>query len=220
MPDKILNEYLQIKGSGVGCFSGGTLVHTPSGTIAIENVTVGQRILAFNSKCEIVETTVLEVHVHDNHELLKLKYWGGEVITTPNHWFYIDDLQAFEYAGKLNIDQPLRDMRGGIRPVEYVARVGYGKVFNLRVDKYHTFLVGEKGIFVHNGGGGKGGGGSPNEQDVDVLSRATIRIVELISEGPIEGFRSGQDIRQNIFLDDTPVRTPGLGILNFQKLSG
>ena len=213
MPDEILTDYL-IKGSGGGgCFVAGTLVHTPSGPVAIEHITKGQRVLAFNSDCDIVTANVLETHEHDNHDLLKLQFWGEELMTTPNHWFYIDDLNAFQYAGKLNIDQPLRDMNGGIRPVEYIGHAGKGKVYNLTVNQYHTFLVGKHGIFVHNGGGGKSGG-SPSEQDSAALSRATIKIIELISEGPIEGFKAGQDIRDNIFLDDTPVRNSD-GTLNF-----
>ncbi|EKU98057.1 phage-related protein, tail component [Leptolyngbya sp. PCC 7375] len=216
MPDEILTDYL-IKGSGGGgCFVAGTDVWTPSGTIPIESVEVGQSILAFDYKGKIRQTEVLATHKHESKRILKVHYWGGSVTTTPNHWFYVDDLDAFQYAGKLNRDAGLKDRRGGIRPVEYINLLEKGDtVYNLQVKKHHTFLVGEHGIRVHNGGGGKSGG-SPNEEDVTALSRATIKIIELVSEGPIEGFKAGQDIRENIFLDDTPVRNAD-GSLNFSN---
>ena len=214
MSDELLTDYL-IKGSGGGgCFIAGTSVWTPSGTVAIEHIKIGQKILAFDHKGQIRATEVLATHIHESKRLLTVHYWGGVLTTTPNHWFYVDDLDSFEYAGKLNRDAALKDRKGGIRPVECTELLEKGDtVYNLQVKKYHTFLVGKHGIRVHNGGGGKSGR-SPTEQDSAALSRSTIKIIELISEGPIEGFKAGQDIRDNIFLDDTPVRNSD-GTLNF-----
>ena len=214
MPDNDLTNYLYGSNTiqGSGCFAAGTLVQTPSGPTAIERITKGQRILAFNHDCDIVEANVLELQAHEDHELIKLQFWGDNLVTTKNHLFYIEDINAFEYAGRLTIDSPLRDMRGGVRPVEYIGHAGNGTVYNLTVNQYHTYLVGKHGIFVHNGGGK--GGGSPSEADVVALSRATIKIIELVSEGPIEGFKVGTDVRENIFLNDTPVMNSD-GSLNF-----
>ena len=208
-----LNDQL-IRGSGGGgCFPAGTVVHTPTGLVPIEDIKPNQSILAFDSDCRVVETTVAKTFKHENNKLINVHYWGDYVTTTLNHWFYIDDTKAFQYAGKLLKDNPLRDINGAIRPVERLELCNRTEtVYNLTVETYHTFIVGEHGIFVHNGGGGKSS--SPSEAEVTALSRATVKISELVSEGPIEGFKPGKDPRESIFLDDTPVRNSD-GSMNF-----
>jgi predicted phage tail protein len=56
------------------------------------------------------------------------------------------------------------------------------------------------------GGGGKGGGGSSRvavESPNDLQSKAILRVVELVSEGEIEGLLGGA---KSIYLDDTPLQ--------------
>ena len=55
------------------------------------------------------------------------------------------------------------------------------------------------------GGGGKGGGGSsktPTEADDSLQSKQFANVLDLISEGEIEGLDNGN---KSIFLDGTPV---------------
>lgn len=212
MPDKELTEYLFEGSGGGGCFIAGTPVWTPSGQVAIETVEAGDKVLAYTSDHRIVSGVVRATHFHHNHQILTLKYWGGQLGTTPNHWFYLDDDDAFEYAAKLWVDAGLLDRNLRIRPVEELQyEVDHADVYNLQVEQHHTYLVGPHGIVVHNGGGGGKGSRNPTEQDNTALSRATINIVELLSEGPIEGFKGNP--QESIFLDDTPVRSGGA--LNF-----
>jgi len=61
------------------------------------------------------------------------------------------------------------------------------------------------------GKGGKGGGGGKEayEGPNDLQSRAVVRIVEVISEGQIEGFpETGDNIYKYVFLDNVPVLGP------------
>ena len=214
MPDQELTEYLfQGSGGGGGCFVADTLVWTPTGAVPIETISEGDSVLAFTSGHKITPARVRATHFHQNHQILTLKYWGGQLGTTPNHWFYIDDDDAFEYAAKLWIDAGLLDRNRRIRPVEELQyEPNRADVYNLQVEQHHTYLVGPHGIVVHNGGGGGKGSRNPTEQDNAALSRATINLVELLSEGPIQGFKVG-DSRQVIFLDDTPIVSGGR--LNF-----
>ena len=60
------------------------------------------------------------------------------------------------------------------------------------------------------GGGGKGGGGqqaayTPNEEKDSLDSRQYATVIDLISEGEIEGLVNGA---QSIFLDKTPLQNP------------
>ena len=67
-------------------------------------------------------------------------------------------------------------------------------------------------------GGGKGGGGegrTPVESPDSLRSRATARILDLLSEGEIEGLVDGL---KSVFLDDTPVQNAN-GSFNFSGLT-
>lgn len=68
------------------------------------------------------------------------------------------------------------------------------------------------------GGGGKSGGGSgvtPSEQPDTLRSRQYARVLDLVSEGEIEGLVNGL---QSVFLDDTPVQNSD-GSTNFKGLT-
>lgn len=54
--------------------------------------------------------------------------------------------------------------------------------------------------------GGKGGSSSaktPTEDPNNLISKSTVRIIDIISEGPIQGLRNGM---RDIYLDNTPVQ--------------
>src|SRR5688572_695894 len=64
------------------------------------------------------------------------------------------------------------------------------------------------------GGGGKSGGGSshtPSESPDSLRSRAYARVLDLLSEGEIEGLVDGL---KSVYLDETPVQAND-GTLNF-----
>ena len=93
--------------------------------------------------------------------------------------------------------------------------LGTFTVYNLTVERQHTFIA--NNIRVHNaglrvagagGGGGKGGGGgahTPTEADDTLQSVQFASVLDLISEGEIEGLDDGN---KSIFLEDTPVQNP------------
>jgi predicted phage tail protein len=70
------------------------------------------------------------------------------------------------------------------------------------------------------GGGGKGGGGggqarTPRVRDDNLDSRQYAKVLDLISEGEIQGLKDGL---RSIFLNNTPLQNPN-GSFNFQGLS-
>jgi predicted phage tail protein len=71
------------------------------------------------------------------------------------------------------------------------------------------------------GGGGKGGGGGSSEQRTpteagdNLNSTQYASVLDLISEGEIQGLKNGL---QSIYLNNTPVQNPD-GSLNFQNLT-
>ena len=224
------NENLrQVAGAGGGgCFRAGTPVQLEHGkTIPIEQLRVGSEILAFDEKGELHLAKVTKVHYHaDPQPVLRVKYWGGSVEITPNHWV-LNEYGAFSEIGRLTIHDCLVDGMGHLRPIIDAELVAHESVWNLTVEPHHTFIAG--GIRVHNGGhrdlyptvAGAGGGGSKSSgraavEDPDSLqSRVMLAVVDLIGEGQIGGLVSGG---QSIFFDGTPMLNAD-GTSNFQGVT-
>ncbi len=139
--------------STMKCFVAGTMILTVAGLVAIENIKAGDKVIATNPETfEVAEKTVLETYVRETTELLHLRI-GGEVIkTTVDHPFYVKDV-GFVEAVNLQVGDKLVDSRGNVLVVEEKKLEITGepvKVYNFKVDDFHTYHVGNKGILVHN----------------------------------------------------------------------
>jgi len=216
-----------IIGAG-GCFRKGTLVQQEHGkTIAIEDLSIGDSVLAFDDKNNTYCAKVVKVHYHSEPQpILHVKYWGGELFATPNHWV-VNQLGTFAELGTLTEEDALQDGLGHLRPILSMEVIGYEPVYNLTVEPWHTFIA--NGIRVHNGGhresyptvrgaggGGKGGGGKPAQEAANTLkSIQYAEIIDVISEGEIGGLVNGS---KSIFLDGVPLENSD-GTANFTNVS-
>ena len=221
MSDLILGS-----GGGGGCFLGHTLVRTPKGQQRIDELKPGDQVLSFDDRGTVQPATVLKVHEHESERVVRYRLWGGNVIdATPNHWV-LNQFNAFVEIGTLGADDCLVDENNHLRPIVDQAELCIGKVYNLTVEGHHTFIAG--GIRVHNaglgagisgsgGGGGKGGGGSYNpstaRDGLDSVQYA--QVVDLISEGEIQGLKDGN---KSIFINNTPLQNLD-GSYNFQNVT-
>lgn len=187
-------------GSGGGCVAAETELWTPDGLKPISEFAVGDPILCFTDKEEIVESFVEKTFFHRNCEVFTYKFWGGEITATPNHAFY-NERGAFSEITTWNIDDFFLDNNFDYRPLLEVSHSQTIDVYNLTVSNHHTYLIGPFGILSSNGGGGKKAK-SPADQADAARSSSRASVVELLSEGPIEGLLAGD---QSIQLDKTPV---------------
>lgn len=216
-----------IIGAGGGCFRKGTLIQQEHGVqTPIENLSVGDVVLAFDDMNNLHAVKVIKTHYHEIPQpILHVKYWGGELFATPNHWV-VNQLGSFVELGSLTEDDALQDSFGHLRPILNKTLIGYEPVYNLTVETWHTFIA--NNIRVHNGGhrenypvvtgagggGGKGGGGSarvPVESPNTLKSVQYANIIDLISEGQIGGLADGA---KSIYLDGVPLQASD-GSYNF-----
>lgn len=197
--------------SGSMCFAANTVVHTPYGMRPIEELQKGDEVCCFGWDGREHISQISSTSYHESAQVYEHQFWGGSFVATPNHWILTEG-NAFKEIGDFLPDEILYDRKGLIRPFEFSRKLDKRSVYNLRVEKYHSFFVGESGIRVHNGGGGKGGGSSPQEDDDTGRSTARAYVLEAISEGVIEGIIGG---RKGILLDKTPVQNPD-NSLNFK----
>ena len=120
------------------CFVAGTLICTVDGEVPIEDIQVGDYVLAENPDTgEIDYKPVLETYEHDTYDVVYLTIDGEEFITTEGHPFYTLE-RGFVKAGELRYSDTLVDAKGNKLYLEK------------KNEDYHTYFVGENGVLVHN----------------------------------------------------------------------
>ena len=129
------------------------MILTASGLVAIENIKAGNKVISTNTETfEVGEKTVLETYVRDTTELVRLTINGEIIKTTPDHPFYVKDV-GFVGAGELYIGDKLLNSKGNVLLVEDIkleTTENPTPVYNFQVEDFHTYHVGENGIWVHN----------------------------------------------------------------------
>ncbi len=135
------------------CFVAGTMILTATGLVAIENIKAGDKVISTDEKTfETTEKIVLETYIREVEKLVHLTINGEEIITTFDHPFYVKE-HGFVNACELWIGAILLDSNGNILTVENTRLELAEKpvlVYNFQVEDYHTYHVGECGVWVHN----------------------------------------------------------------------
>jgi hypothetical protein len=135
------------------CFIGNTKIKTPTGTKNIQDIKVGDEVICFDDKGNLLTSIVESINEHDNQEVYKYSVWDGDALyATPNHWVLTSE-NTFSEIGKINEMLTLVDEKGGLRPITKVEYHGKYKVYNFIVKEHHTYIAND--IRVHNGGKGK-----------------------------------------------------------------
>ena len=136
------------------CFVAGTLVLTASGLIAIEQIKVGDIVYAADEESlDVSLKPVLETYIMETSSLIHITVNGEEIISTYDHPYYVNK-KGFVSAELLWIGAELVDKDGNVFQVEQIYRENLEetskKVYNFKVDDYHTYFVGRTMILVHN----------------------------------------------------------------------
>ena len=136
------------------CFVAGTLVTTEDGQKPIEEIEVGDKVLSENELTgEVAVKTVTETYVNETDELIHIGVNGETISATPSHPFYVNKF-GWTLAGSLRAGDVLVLSNGELVTVEWVQHEILEspiRVYNFEVEDFHTYFVGENGIFVHNG---------------------------------------------------------------------
>ncbi len=141
------------------CFPAGTQVATPAGVVAINQLRVGDPVLAEDPRTGTVEAEPVQaVIVHPVWPLMAVDLSDGSTITvTVEHPFWVDlgivrlGLGGWVLAGQLHTGDRLRTARGAqVQVVGLRYHVGRAAVYTLTVAKDHTFFVGSVRVLVHN----------------------------------------------------------------------
>ena len=140
--------------AGSECFREGTLVATADGLKPIEDIEVGDKVLAYDQhtgKQAYKKVTRLFrnktdkwYHVHINEQ---------DIVCTAGHPFYVADLETFVSAKDLKVGQSVLLADGTCAVIEEI-RVQKLRApettYNFEVEDYHTYYVSDDKVLVHN----------------------------------------------------------------------
>jgi uncharacterized protein YfaS (alpha-2-macroglobulin family) len=155
---------------GSGCFTGDTGILMADGSQKpIQNIQVGDFIQTRSDENRADSITLAKVNQVMEHTVNGYLILNSSLKVTPEHRIYTKHSQISDSnplfsdrktqnsnwvnAGNLQIGDIIFDQTGKeikITSIEWQA--GQTKVYNLEIDKYHTYFAG--GIFVHNDKGG------------------------------------------------------------------
>ncbi|MFF2909419.1 polymorphic toxin-type HINT domain-containing protein [Paenibacillus sp. NPDC057934] len=140
---------------GCNCFVAGTKVLTDKGEKNIEDIEVGDKVLAKdenNPDGEVDYKEVTNLYRNQRDDIIKL-YVGEQIIeTTDNHPFWVEG-KGWVFADELQVGDKLQKADGSNLTVNKVELVKLNEpvtVYNFTVADYHTYYVTDLGIWVHN----------------------------------------------------------------------
>ena len=140
-------------------FTANTLVATTLGLTPISSLEIGDIVLAFDEESgEVVEQPVVHTILREgNYKLSTIELESGEKIEATNeHPFYAsDDGKEWKWVAAylLRSGQLLKREKGEPLTIKSVKENEWlGMVYNLTVDKNHTYFVGEDNVLAHNAG--------------------------------------------------------------------
>jgi hypothetical protein len=142
--------------AGASClhsFSADTAVATPSGSVQIADIDVGETVTARDpGSGQVADHTVTHVDVHTDQEIEHLRIDGETIETTPDHRFLTDT--GWVEAAALYPGTRVVGLDGATGTVEgYAIEVRPVIMWDLTVSAVHTFAVGAGQWVVHNAGG-------------------------------------------------------------------
>ena len=135
------------------CFIAGTLVSVEDGHKAIEDVETGDYVWAWDEETgEVALKQVVETYVRASDELIHIFVNGEEIITTPDHPFYVP-VKGWTDAANLRAGDILVLVNGEyviVEKVQHEILEAPVTVYNFQVEDFHTYFVANTGVLVHN----------------------------------------------------------------------
>jgi hypothetical protein len=134
---------------GHSCFLAGTLVRSDLGLVPIETIRAGDRVLAQDQNTgELAYKLVLRTTLRPPAKMVCIQAGGDEITTTLGHPFWVDG-RGWKMAKELKEGDLLHSLHGAVR-VEKIESAAEEKTYNLVVDDFNTYFVGQQGLLVHD----------------------------------------------------------------------
>ena len=135
------------------CFIAGTTILSAWSKKNIEDISPGDYVFATDPETgETRLKRVVQTFVNETDELVYVYVNGEEIVTTPEHPFYVSN-NGWVGAINLRAGDKLVLVNGEYAVVEKVQHEILEQpitVYNFEVEDFHTYYVGESAVLVHN----------------------------------------------------------------------
>lgn len=138
-------------GTSTACFYKNTQILTPHGSKNIQDISVGDSVVCFDSQFTLHESVVTKTFIHDKEFGEDIYTYslgnGAKLNVTLNHPVLTQTGEYLE-IGELSVGDFLIDSTGepiAINSIEFLKR---DIVYNIETEKYHNYVA--NGICVHN----------------------------------------------------------------------
>ena len=136
------------------CFKEGTLVETEEGLKPIEEIEVGDKVLAYDEVTgEQAYKPVVRLFRNSTEEWYHIQVNGEEIICTGGHPFYVAGLDKFIPASELKVGSTLLLSDGNCVITEEIKvekLTAPETTYNFEVADFHTYYVSKSKILTHN----------------------------------------------------------------------
>ncbi|WP_231505405.1 polymorphic toxin-type HINT domain-containing protein [Paenibacillus massiliensis] len=150
-----INKLRKKKVPSCNCFAAGTKVQTDEGEKNIEDIEVGDQVLAkdeLNPDGELAYKEVTALYRNQRDDIIKLHVGEQVIETTDNHPFWVEG-KGWIFADELQVGDKLQKADGSNLMIDKVEFLKLDKpitVYNFTVADFHTYYVTDIGIWVHN----------------------------------------------------------------------
>lgn len=139
------------------CFGAGTTVATDNGSVAIENLSVGDMVWSYDYQTgEKSLKPVTATTARETDRIITMGVGGEQIVTTPEHPFYVvnhDEYDGYIAAKYLSVGDCIQTSDGGYMVIESMEEQVVDEpitVYNITVEDNHSYYVGEDELLVHN----------------------------------------------------------------------
>ena len=134
----------------LSCFVATTPVWTESGLVLIKDIKVGDRVLSQDPDSgELAFKLVLNKTLRPPAALARLQVEGEDITTTKGHPIWVANV-GWRMAKLIEPGDQLHGIAGGLIVEEVEFPKKEKEAYNLVVDDFATYFVGEAGILVHD----------------------------------------------------------------------
>jgi hypothetical protein len=131
------------------CLAAGTKVWTDQGALAIEDIHVGDRVLAQDPDTgELMYKPVLGTTVRPASQLVRIEAGQDSVTTSGGHLYWVAG-DGWRKARELNSGEEIHSVRGSVR-ISRVEKAEFAPTYNLIVADFSTYFVGHGLLMCHD----------------------------------------------------------------------
>ena len=132
------------------CFRAGTPVRTQTGQAPIESIVAGDRVLSQDQETgELAYKVVLRTTLRPPAKVAQVAAAGELIVATLGHPFWVSG-HGWKMARQLQPGELIHSLGGAVRVEKVELLEKEEPAYNLVVDDFNTYFVGQAGLLVHD----------------------------------------------------------------------